>query len=144
LPFSLTNWFHTTETEVVAVISKFAADVAVAEAEVDRCMKWVAQEAPTIVAGLQTAVGLAQQVGLVNPEELAAANAAVTALNAFAAASNAGKSDPSAVVAGYVAYKQAAAAVASAAATAAHAAVTANKTAVAVSAAVPAVSTPSK
>lgn len=128
MSFSLTSFFETTEADVVALISKVAAGVQLVEKDVDRGIKWVAGEAPAIVSALQTAVGLAQQVGMVNPAELAAANAAVTALNAFASSVNSGVADGQAVVNGYVAYKQATAAVAAAAANAAQAAVPASGT----------------
>lgn len=123
MTFSLTSWFTTTEAEVVSVIAKVAADVKLVESEIDRCVKWVAGEVPQIVSALQTAVGLAQQVGVVDTGELQAANAAVLALNTFAASVNSGTSDSQSVVNGYVAYKSAMAAVATATASAAAAAV---------------------
>lgn len=128
---SISNWFTTTEQDVVAVIAALKADVQVAEADVGAALNWVAGEVPTIVAGLQTALGLAQAVGVVTAPELLAANIAVQALNAFAAAHNASvasgdsalATSTKSVVAGYVAYTQAAAAVSVAKATAAAAAV---------------------
>lgn len=122
MSFSFTTWFETTEADVVSMISKVAADVQLVESELSRGLAWVAGEVPTIVTGLQTAVGLAQQVGVVSAPELAAANAAVTALNAFAGSVNSGTTNAQALVNGYVAYKSASAAVATAAASAAAAA----------------------
>jgi hypothetical protein len=135
--FNLTNFFTTTEADVVALIAKVAAGVQLAEADIDRGLKWIAGEVPSIVSALQTAVGLAQTVSLVDPAELVAANAAVQALNAFAAAENSGKSDATSVVNGYVAYKSAMSAVATASASAAKAALPAAGSTAAVTAANP-------
>jgi len=128
MSFSLTGitaWFHTTEQDVVNLITNIKSDIAVAEADVSSALKWLSGEVPTIVAALQTAVGLATAVGVVTQPELLAANAAVAALTAFAGVQNSVTSTPTiqqsaqSVVAGYVAYTQANAAVNSAKATAA-------------------------
>lgn len=127
MTFSLTNWFTTTEQDVVNIIADIKADVAVVESDLNSALNWVAKQAPEIINALQVAVGLATAVGVVSAPELAAANAAVAALNAFAAAQNSSATagttnlttDAQAVVAGYVAYKQSQAAVATATATAA-------------------------
>lgn len=128
MSFSLTGitaWFHTTEQDVVNLITNIKNDIAVAEADVSSALKWLSGEVPTIVGALQTAVGLATAVGVVSQPELLAANAAVAALTAFAGVQNATTSAPAinqsaqAVVAGYVAYTQANAAVNTAKASAA-------------------------
>lgn len=126
---TISNWFATTERDVVAVIAALRADLQVAEQDVEAALNWLAGEVPNIVAGLQTALGLATAVGVVTAPELLAANAAVAALNAFAQAHNASvasgdgglSTSAKAVVAGYVAYTQAASAVNAAKATAAQA-----------------------
>lgn len=119
---SFLSFLQTTEADVVAVISDVAAGVTLLESQISAALKWIAGEVPTIVTDLQTAVGLAQQVGIVTPAELTAANAAVAALNAFATSTNAGNGTAESVVSGYVAYKQAVASVATATASAAAAA----------------------
>lgn len=121
----VTAWFHTTEQDVVNLITNIKNDITVAESDVVSALKWLSGEVPTIVAALQTAVGLASAVGVVSQPELLAANAAVAALTAFAGVQNATTTAPAinqsaqAVVAGYVAYTQANAAVNAAKATAA-------------------------
>lgn len=116
---SLESWFVTTEADVVALISKISAEVQVAEGEAVAALKWVAGEVPAIVDGLNTALTLATAVGLpVAAPELAAAHAAVAALDAFASVqSNAPATVANAtqaVVQGYVAFQQANSAVAQA------------------------------
>ena len=125
--FNLASWWKTTESDVVSVIAKLKSDTVVAEADVNAALTWISNEVPTIVAGLQVALGLAQAVGVVTAPELAAATAAVDALQALANAHKASvasgdsalSTDAKSVVAGYVAYTQASAAVNAAKATAA-------------------------
>lgn len=125
---SIASWWKTTEADVISVITKIKADAVIAEADVHEALNWVAAETPTILAGLQTALGLAEAVGVVTAPELMAANAAVAALNAFAEAHNSGTAglatDAKSVISGYVAYTQAQAAVNIAKSTAAQAALT--------------------
>lgn len=125
---SFENWITTTEADVQEWIVQIKAGVAVAESDINAIAKWVASETPTIVADLQSVLAIVTAIGVGSNPDVAlaieAANAAVTALNAFAAAQNAGKSTPTSVVAGYVAVKTAQSAAASAAAAAVVAPVT--------------------
>lgn len=114
MAFNFTSWWSTTETDVVNLLAKVKADVAVAQKDIDAAVKWIASQTPTIVADLQIALKIAQMFGVVTAPEIVAANAAVAALNAFATAQSAGKTDIQSVATGYVAYTQAAAAVNSA------------------------------
>jgi hypothetical protein len=131
MTFSFTTWWKTTEADVISVIAKIKADEQIAESDITAALNWVAGEVPNIVSGLQVALGLAQAVGVVTAPELAAATAAVEALQALAAAHNASvtagdkslATDAKSVVAGYVAYTQAQAAVNAAKSTAAQAAI---------------------
>src|ERR1700740_3245779 len=113
---SLKSFIVTTEADVVSVITKIKTEEAVVASEINNAMHWIASNTPTIVADLQSVVGIAETVGIAaNPQVAAAitaANVAVNALNAFAAASNSGSSNTKAVLAGYVAVKQAQAAAA--------------------------------
>lgn len=108
---SWTNWWSTTEQDVIALIAKVNTDVVVAEKDVNNALKWIAAETPAIVGGLQTALQIASMFGVVTAPELAAANAAVAALNAFASAQTSGQNNVQSVVNGYIAYTQAASAV---------------------------------
>ena len=118
----LKAFFTTTEADVVSVIVKIKTDASVIESEVNSALHWIAANAPAIAADLQQVVGVVEVVGVASNPQVAAAitaaNVAVTALNAFAAASNKGQTNPQAVLAGYVAVKQAQSAAASAAAAA--------------------------
>lgn len=115
---SLKNFIMTTEQDVISIVTKIKTESEILQQELDTALHWIASNAPTIVADIQTVTAVAETVGVAaNPGVAAAimaANTAVTALNAFAAASNSGKNDPEAVIAGYVAVKQAQAAAASA------------------------------
>ena len=119
---TLKSWIVTTEADVVAIIAKIKTEEAVVVTDVNNALHWIASNAPTIVADIQSVIGVAETVGVAaNPQVAAAitaANLAVAALNSFAAASNAGNTSTQAVLAGYVAVKQAQAAAASAAAAA--------------------------
>lgn len=119
---TLKGWITTTEADVVAIIAKIKTEEQVVASEINNALHWIASNAPTIVADIQSVVGIAETVGVASNPQVAAAiiaaNTAVAALNAFAAASNSGSSDTQAVLSGYVAVKQAQAAAASAAAAA--------------------------
>ena len=118
----LKNFIVTTEADVVLVIAKIKTEEEVIASEINNALHWIASNTPTIVADIQSVIGVAETVGVAaNPQVAAAitaANLAVAALNSFAAASNSGSSNTQAVLAGYVAVKQAQAAAASAAAAA--------------------------
>lgn len=113
---SLKSFIVTTEADVVAVIAKIKTEEEVVVTEVNNALHWIASNAPTIVADIQSVISVAQVVGVAaNPQVAAAitaANLAVAALNKFAAASNAGQSNTQAVLQGYVAVQQAQAATA--------------------------------
>lgn len=115
---SLQNFITETEADVVAIVTNIKAGVAVVESDLVAAEHWVASNAPAIAADIQQVLGLVEAVGVgANPQVAAAviaANLAVNALNAFAAASNTGATPSQAVVAGYVAVKQAQSAVSSA------------------------------
>ncbi len=119
---SLWNFIDETESDVLVIITNIKADVAVEQSDINAALHWIASNAPAIAADIQEVVGIAETVGVgANPEVAAAiiaANTAVTALNAFAASSNSGQNNTQAVLAGYVAVKQAQAASSSAAAAA--------------------------
>lgn len=120
---TIENLFSETEIEVIALVVAVKKGESVVASDIDKAIKWVVSETPAIVANLQGAVALVEEVGVASNPDVAiaitAANAAVTALNAFAAASNSGSTDAQAIVQGYVAVKQAQASAASAAAAAA-------------------------
>lgn len=120
---SVQNFFTTTETFVQSVISQVQQEVAIAEADLSAALKWVASNTPTIVADIEQAISFATAVGAAtNPAAsavIAAAQIAVTTLNAVAQAQNTGASDVQTLLAGYTAVKQAQAAAATTAAAAA-------------------------
>lgn len=122
---SWASFFQTTEAEIVDIITKIKTEAEILEEEVNTALKWIASNAPTIATDLQRAAGLAEAVGVASNPQIAAAitaaNLAVQGLNAFAAASNSGATNPAAVIAGYSAVKEAQAAAASAMAAAAKA-----------------------
>lgn len=132
---SLKNFISETEADVVAVVAAIKADASVIESDLIAAEHWIASNAPAIAADIAQVLSLVEQVGVgTNPEVAAAvvaANLAVNALNAFAASSNSGASPTQAVVAGYVAVKQAQASVSSAMAATAAAPTTAAPTATA-------------
>ena len=107
-----------TEADVVKIITAIKADAVIIEADVVAAQHWIANNAPTIAKDIQQVLGLVEAVGIgANPEVAAAvvaANLAVSALNAFAAQTNAGGNAAQSVVAGYVAVKQAQSAVSAA------------------------------
>jgi hypothetical protein len=115
---SLQNFISETEADVVAVVAAIKADAVIVKSDLVAAEHWIASNAPAIAADIQQVLSLVEAVGVgANPSVAAAvvaANLAVGALNAFAAASNTGASPTQAVVAGYVAVKQAQSAVSSA------------------------------
>jgi len=119
---SIKSFLITTEADVVAIIAKIKTEEEIVVSEINTALHWIASNAPTIVSDIQSVVNVAETVGVAaNPQvaaAIAAANLAVTALNTFAAASNAGQTNTQAVLQGFVAVKQAQAAAASAAAAA--------------------------
>lgn len=119
---ALWNFIDETEADVLAVITQIKADVVVAENDINSALHWVVSNVPAITADIEEVLGIATEIGVASNPEVAAAitaaNIAVTALNAFAASSNSGASNTQAVIAGYVAVKQAQAASSSASAAA--------------------------
>lgn len=118
------GFFTTTEADVVKTIAQIKQGVDVALSDIHNALRWVANNGPAIAQDIQQVLVVVQALGVINPQvELAisAANAAVVALNAFAAAEKAGKSDTNSVIQGYVAVKQAQGAVAAAGVAAANA-----------------------
>ena len=122
----ISNWFRTTEADVVKIVIAINKDVAVAEKDINTASKWIASNAPKIANEIQVVLGLVTSLGVTaNPEVAAAvvaANVAVAALNNYATLTNNGANNTTAtqaVVDGYIAVKQAQASVASAAAAAA-------------------------
>jgi hypothetical protein len=117
---ALWNFIDETETDVLTVITQIKADVVVAESDINSALHWVASNVPAITADIQQVLAIAEEIGIASNPDVAvaitAANVAVTALNAFASASNSGQSNTQAVIAGYVAVKQAQAASSSASA----------------------------
>ena len=115
---ALQSFLVETEADVVKVVGAIKADIVIAERDIVAAQHWIASNAPAIAADIQEVLNLVELVGLgANPEvgaAVTAANVAVQALNAFANASNTGATPGQAVIAGYVAVKQAQAAVSSA------------------------------
>jgi hypothetical protein len=122
---TIENLFTETESDIVALVAAAKNGIGVVETDVAKALAWVAKATPQIAADLQTAETLIVSTGVAtNPEVAAAivaANIAVQGLNAFAASAKAGQSNAGAVIAGYVAVKQAQTAASSAAAIAANA-----------------------
>lgn len=120
---SVQNFFVTTETFVQNVISQVQKAEAIAVADLDAALKWVASNTPTIVADIEQVIGFAGQVGLASTPAgaaaVAAAQVAIATLNAVAQSQNTGASDIQTLLAGYTAVKQAQAAAATTAAAAA-------------------------
>ena len=115
--------FTSSEQTAVKVITAVKTGVAVAEADAQKALSWIAGNAPTIAAAVVEVEQMIAAIADVNPtvasntdvtKAIAEANQAVDALNAFATAANTGKNDAQAVVSGYVAFQQAAASAATA------------------------------
>lgn len=116
------EWFEEDEAEVVKIFIAIRNGAEVTLTDLNAAAKWIAAQTPSIASDIQGAVAIATEVGAIsNPEvaaAVAAANASVVALNAFASAENAGQNTAQSVAAGYVAVKQAQATSASASAAA--------------------------
>lgn len=116
------SFWSTTEADIQRIVLTLKADALSAAKTADTVIKWVAANAQTIDSDLLTALGFAQQAGIVTSAEVQAAMVAVAGLQAIQAAQAAGSSDAAtlakAAVAGYAAYKGAQGAVASATAAA--------------------------
>lgn len=119
----ISNFFAYTEADVVKILVAIKTDAAVIEADVSKALKWVAGNAPAIAADIEEVVSVVTQLGVTSNPEVAAAvvaaNAAVSALNAFSVSYTSGTGSAQALVNGYIAVKQATASVASASAAAA-------------------------
>ena len=113
---SILSFFQTTEADLIKVLGKIKDDAVILPGEINAALKWLAGNTPAIAADIQSVLSIVEVLGVAtNPAvatAVADANLAVTALNAYAAASNAGKPNVQAVVQGYVALQQANAAVA--------------------------------
>lgn len=122
---ALWNFIDETESDVLAIIQDIKAGAAVAEADITNALHWVASNTPAIAADIEEVLSIVTTIGVASNPEVAAAvsaaNIAVTALNAFAKANNAGAGNAQSVLAGYVAVKQAQSAVAAASAAAVNA-----------------------
>ena len=125
---SFANLFHTTEQEILDIISNIKTGEQVVAADINKGLAWVVANAPSIASSIQQVETLISDILAVTPglsgvaavnKAIQEANTAVTALNAFATASNTGSNNAAALVQGYVAFQTAAAAAASAKATAA-------------------------
>jgi hypothetical protein len=99
----------TTEQDVIGWIADIKNGVEVVEEDLTAGLNWVAAQVPNVVALLQALEPLAQAAGFVSAPELATAQAAVAALEAFAAAQNAGgaSANAAALQAGFSAFKNA-------------------------------------
>ena len=107
---SLLSFLETTESDVVKTVVSIGHGVEVAMNDLDSAISWIVSNAPTIATDIQAVTSIVLAVGVTNPgieAAATAANAAVSALNTFAAAQAYGQSSSAAVVAGYSAYKQA-------------------------------------
>ena len=145
------------ESDVNAIVAKAAAFVAGVEnaaeivvEDVDTFFQWLAGEAPTITAAVQTVTGLVGEMQAANVPlpsslagDLADLNAAVAGLNAAAQATNSGSNPAQAVIAGYVAAKSVAATTATLSSTVVSGATPVQPAAVAASTASAAASAPS-
>lgn len=112
------NALTETEADVLKAIVAVKQGVDIAERDFNAACNWCAKNAPLITADIQSVVAIAGEIGITaNPEfgaAVTAANVAVEALNAFAAARNAGSTNVTSLLSGYQAVKQAQAAAASA------------------------------
>jgi hypothetical protein len=109
---SFVSFFETTEADAVKVIVKIKAGVEYTAHELATAFNWLVAHAGQIAAGVSTvsqAVGTLAAAGVNMPPQVATAikdaNIAVAGLNAMAA--DASKGTAEALVAGYVAAKQA-------------------------------------
>jgi hypothetical protein len=114
---TIENIIETTETDVLAMIAKIKTGAAIAEADIQSGLKWVAANAPQIAADVQQVEAVVTAVGFSNPAVAAAitaANVAVAGINAVAQAETAGQTTAQTLVAGYAAVKSATSAAAQA------------------------------
>ncbi len=109
----LSSFFAVDEKFVLDTIVAVKNGVAVAENDVHRALKWVDDNAAAITSTIQTVTGVVaslKSVGVAMPPAVDVAvkdaNTAVAALNAYADAVRAGKSDVEALKQGYVVVKQ--------------------------------------
>lgn len=120
MSFSFPKFFAATEQDVVNILAKVKQDAVIAVKDVNAALKWISGNIGLIDASVQEVLGIVTTLGATSDPKVAAAikdaNVAVAALNAYAAASNSGQNNVSAVVNGYVALKQAQASVAAASA----------------------------
>ena len=115
---SVANFVSYAEKDVLKLVAAIKNEEQVAVSDINSALKWIAGNAGTITTDIQEVLGLVQIVGIANPSvvtAVSAANAAVGALNQFAAAYNSGTGTVQSVISGYSAFKQAQAAAATAA-----------------------------
>lgn len=102
----------TTEQSVINTIVQIKQGLAVAVADVELALNWTIKNSGSIAKDITTLTSVITELGLAGNPSIAAAvlaaNVAVAALNAVAAASNAGDTQTAILVAGYNASKQAA------------------------------------
>lgn len=131
---SFKSFFVTVETDVQKVIVAIKTGEQVVAKDLQNAINWIASNAGTITTGVNEAETMLQQILAATPgaaqnatvtKIIADANIAVTQLNAFATAANAG-STAQAVVAGYAAVQNGLAAAATAKAAVANLATTTN------------------
>lgn len=113
MTFNPFSWFkpQIIEDDVLLLIAKIRAGLAIVVADIKAVLNWIDANAGTIVADLEAILALLTKLGGgANPELaalVAAANAAVVALNAYADSRAKGGSQASAVVDGYLAINKA-------------------------------------
>ena len=101
---------HVNEQFVVNLIADVKAGIAVAEGDFNSAVQWLVSNAPVITSQANLLMQLIGELGINNPQVSAAVqtvNTATTALNALAAASQAGESNVQALVSAYAATKSA-------------------------------------
>lgn len=108
----LSQWFSTTEADVLQVIVKVKNGIQYAEAELAAAFTWLENHAGDVAASVETVakvVGALSAAGVGIPpsvqQAVKDANAAVTGLNAMVSSQE--KGTPQALIDGYVAAKQA-------------------------------------
>ena len=113
-----TSWFATAEADVLKIIQVIKTEEQVLASDINKALKWVADNTPAIAADIQQVLSLVQILGIADPRVQVAvttAHEAIAALDAYAKAYNSGTGTPQAVVAGYAALKSAQAAASTAA-----------------------------
>lgn len=113
-PFAaLSSWWNpqAVEADVLLLIAKAKAGVATAAADLKAAFNWIDANAGTIAKDIEQVLLIAGKLGAVGNPQLAAlvasANAAVTALNAYASSRASGNNQASAAVDGYLAVSKA-------------------------------------